>query len=168
MGHIQAVGLILDRHFRTDILDVSVFFIAIPGFLFGFKFWARFLLLNSYPGGRWTEQGCVQLKWVKNVQIPLFVMQFVRIVYAYIIYIGILNYSYIIYFKFSSIYFRLYQHVNQRIRQQKQHIRLGIIFKLNIAGRVVLLKHVLHLTMLQISQSISKLNQMEMSGTMSK
>lgn len=25
MGHIRAVGLILDRHFRTDILDVSVF-----------------------------------------------------------------------------------------------------------------------------------------------
>ena len=64
--------------------------------------------------------------------------------------------------------FRLYQHVNQRIRQQKQHIQLGIIFKLNIAGRVVLLKHVLHLTMLPISRSILKLNQMEMSGTVPK
>ena len=52
MGHILAVRLILDRHFRTDILDASVFFITIPGFLFGFKFWARFLLLNSYPSGR--------------------------------------------------------------------------------------------------------------------
>ena len=65
-------------------------------------------------------------------------------------------------------YFRPYQHVSQQIQPQKQLIQLGTTFKMNIAGRAVLLKHVLNLMMLQISQLTLKLNQMEVSGILSK
>ena len=38
MGHILAVRLILDRHFRTDILDASVFLSQFQDFFLDLSF----------------------------------------------------------------------------------------------------------------------------------